>query len=209
MNSKAVIPYNDELGPIVAHLQQLEMESSGKSLGLSPGHSASQIIFGDVGTNAQHSFFQLLHQSDLKIPVDFIAFCKPQVNLSSYLLEDEHTDDSQIYDGFMANFLAQIDALALGKSNESEPHRNFEGNRPSSVLIFKGCLSAYETGIILAIYEHRVATKGFITGINSYDQYGVELGKVMCKGLIQFLKDPAAEELAKKGKSANYYVQHK
>lgn len=209
MSSKAVIPYNDELGPIVAHLQQLEMESSGKSLGLQPRQSASQVIFGDVGTNAQHSFFQLLHQSDLKIPVDFIAFCKPQINLSQFLAQNQHTDDSQIYNGFMANFLAQIDALALGKPNQAEPHRSFGGNRPSSVIIFKGCLSAYETGMILAIYEHRVATKGFITGINSYDQFGVELGKVMCKGLMQFLKDPTAQELAKKGKSAKYYVENK
>lgn len=209
MNNKAVIPYNDELVPLVAHLQQLEMESSGKSVGLTNGDSASQIIFGDVGTNAQHSFFQLLHQSEMKVPVDFIAFAKPQINLSEYLAEDPEFDDSEIYGGFMANFLAQIDALALGKKNIGQPHRNFEGNRPSTVLIFRNCLAARQVGMLVALYEHRVVTKGFLTGINSFDQFGVELGKVMCQDLIRILKNPSAEELELRGKCTSYYVQNK
>lgn len=208
-SAKTIIPYNDELGAFIGHLQQLEMESSGKHKDLTPEkQSASQVVFGDLGTNAQHSFFQSLHQSELKIPVDFIGFCKPQINIGDYIHQENKDEGQKIYDGFMANMLAQIDALALGRENKEEPHRNFEGDRPSSVLLFKGSLGAREVGQLLALYEHRVTVKGFLAGINSFDQFGVELGKVMCKELVKKLA-VAEGEVEGENRVTNYYVKHR
>ena len=208
-SSKAIVPYNDELADFVGHLQQLEMESSGKDKNLtSDKKSSSQVIFGDLGTNAQHSFFQSLHQSELRVPVDFIGFCKPQIDIGDYILQESGQSSGGIYDCFMANMLAQVDALALGKENKQEPHRNFEGNRPSTVLLFKGSLGAREVGQLIALYEHRVTVKGLLAGINSFDQFGVQLGKVMCKALLQKLQK-GTDSLPGESEVTNYYLKHK
>jgi glucose-6-phosphate isomerase len=142
-------------------------------------YCSAEVDFGEPGTNAQHSFFQLLHQGQV-VPVDFIGFTESQTPIE---LKGE---DVPNHDELMANFFAQPDALATGKTDaelkqegvDSKliPHRVFPGNRPSNVLLFPR-LSGYEVGQILALYEHRTVVQGFIWNINSFDQWGVELGK--------------------------------
>ena len=193
------------LSRLPAHIQQLDMESNGKRIDLNgnkalENNCSGEIDFGEPGTNAQHSFFQLIHQGRV-IPVDFIAFCKSQ-------LEDDELYNDKMkkiikdnHDELMSNFFAQCDALAIGKTadevrkelkdkQEDEkkiemlvPHKVFTGNRPSSLLLFDGALNAFKTGQILSIFEHRTVTQGFIWNIGSFDQWGVELGKVMGKGI--------------------------
>ena len=165
------------------------MESNGKTVTKEgvrypEGVEAGPIIFGEPGTNGQHSFYQLLHQGRV-IPAEFIGFTKSQtpINMDGEVVTNHNE--------LMSNFFAQPDALAIGKDiqtlkDQGVPehllnHKHFEGNRPSLSLLFLGSLNAFNCGQLLAIYEHRVVTEGFIYNCNSFDQWGVELGKALAK----------------------------
>jgi glucose-6-phosphate isomerase len=181
-NSRALIPYAQALLRLPAHIQQLDMESNGKRIsrhGIEIDYPVGEVDFGEPGTNSQHSFFQLIHQGQT-IPVDFLGFVQSQHDL---LMDGEKLSS---HDELMSNFFAQPDALANGKTadevraegcpEELILHKVFDGNRPSSSVLFPQ-LSAYVTGQILSLYEHRTAVQGFIWDLNSFDQWGVELGK--------------------------------
>lgn len=181
---RALLPYSQALLRFPAHIQQVDMESNGKRVamdGTPLPFAAGEVDFGEPGTNGQHSFYQLIHQGRV-IPCDFIGFCKSQAPLES---EAEVVSN---HDELMSNFFAQPDALAVGKSEadleaqnvpvELRAHKFFSGNRPSSSLLFPE-LNAYTCGELLAIYEHRTAVQGFVWGLCSFDQWGVELGKVL------------------------------
>ncbi|KAK1433576.1 hypothetical protein QVD17_10488 [Tagetes erecta] len=180
--ARAILPYTQALEKLAPHIQQVSMESNGKGVsidGVRLPFEAGEIDFGEPGTNGQHSFYQLIHQGRV-IPCDFIGIVKSQ---QPVYLKDEVVNN---HDELMSNFFAQPDALAYGKTPEqlqSEnvashlvPHKTFTGNRPSLSLLLPS-LDAYRVGQLLAIYEHRIAVEGFIWGINSFDQWGVELGK--------------------------------
>ncbi|HIP48340.1 MAG TPA: glucose-6-phosphate isomerase [Lutibacter sp.] len=189
-NTKAevVLPYADSLNKLVSYLQQLFMESNGKSVdrnGNSISYQTGSVIFGSSGTNAQHSFMQHIHQGTQMIPADFIGFTE-----SLYGNTKHHAI-------LMANFYAQSQALQQGKSKEAVhlnmkfkgdlkeinnllPFKVFEGNRPSNSFLFDK-LTPYNLGMLIALYEHKVFTQGIIWNINSFDQFGVELGKEMAK----------------------------
>lgn len=180
----AVLPYEQYLKRFPAYLQQLMMESNGKRVTLSgePVDSeTSPVYWGEPGTNGQHSFYQLIHQGTQLIPCDFIAFAHPLHSLG------EH------HDLLIANVLAQGEALAFGKTPEELraegcpdwliPHRTFEGNRPSNTL-FLDRLTPATLGKLVALYEHIVYTQGTIWGVNSFDQWGVELGKLLAGRII-------------------------
>ncbi len=175
--SIAILPYDQYLQRFPAYLQQLTMESNGKQVtrdGARVGYATGPVYFGEPGTNGQHSFYQLLHQGTPLVPCDFIGFCR-----SLNPLGDQH-------DLLMANLFAQSEALAFGKT-ESEvraegvperlvPHRCFDGNRPSNVLL-ADALTPHTLGALVALYEHSVFVQGCIWDVNSFDQWGVELGK--------------------------------
>lgn len=180
--ARAILPYSQALEKLAPHIQQLSMESNGKGVSIDGAplpFETGEIDFGEPGTNGQHSFYQLIHQGRV-IPCDFIGVVKSQ---QPVYLKGETVSN---HDELMSNFFAQPDALAYGKTPEqlhSEkvpenliPHKTFKGNRPSLSLLLP-TLSAYEVGQLLSIYEHRIAVQGFIWGINSFDQWGVELGK--------------------------------
>jgi glucose-6-phosphate isomerase len=171
--TRALLPYSQSLGKLPAHTQQVEMESNGKLVdieGRPVSFDTGEVVFGEPGTNGQHSFYQLIHQGTQVIPCDFIGFIKPQ-----YPLGESSPTSVTHHEELMTNFLAQPDALAFGKQDEYLP-KNFPGNRPSSTLLLKE-LTPFTAGLLLAWTEHRAAAKGFIWGINSFDQFGVELGK--------------------------------
>ncbi|MFA5097388.1 MAG: glucose-6-phosphate isomerase [Candidatus Margulisiibacteriota bacterium] len=192
LKSRALLPYSQLLGKLPAHTQQVEMESNGKSVdieGKELGFDTGEVVFGEPGTNGQHSFYQLIHQGTQVIPCDFIGFVKPQYEVGvSSLTEVSHHEE------LMTNFFAQPDALAFGKDDEL-PQKRFSGNRPSSSLLLKE-LTPFTAGALLALTEHRAAAKGFIWGINSFDQFGVELGKKL--GI------KIREEMLKKHKDSAY-----
>eukprot|EP00531_Pseudo-nitzschia_arenysensis_P006334 CAMPEP_0116127454 /NCGR_PEP_ID=MMETSP0329-20121206/6848_1 /TAXON_ID=697910 /ORGANISM="Pseudo-nitzschia arenysensis, Strain B593" /LENGTH=808 /DNA_ID=CAMNT_0003621553 /DNA_START=281 /DNA_END=2707 /DNA_ORIENTATION=+ len=180
--TRTTLPYAEALLRLPSHIQQLDMESNGKVMtkhGVEVDYNVGEIDFGEPGTNGQHSFFQLLHMGQTA-PCDFIGFCQSQHDLC---LDNESLSS---HDELMANFFAQPDALANGKTEDEVraegieeeliPHRVFKGNRPSMSLLMPK-LTAYAAGQLLAIYEHRTAVQGFIWDINSFDQWGVELGK--------------------------------
>lgn len=180
--ARAILPYTQALEKLAPHIQQVSMESNGKGVsidGVRLPFEAGEIDFGEPGTNGQHSFYQLIHQGRV-IPCDFIGIVKSQ---QPVYLRDEVVNN---HDELMSNFFAQPDALAYGKTPEqlqSEnvashlvPHKTFTGNRPSLSILLPS-LDAYRIGQLLSIYEHRVAVEGFLWGINSFDQWGVELGK--------------------------------
>jgi glucose-6-phosphate isomerase len=165
--SKAVLPYADELARFPAYLQQLDMESNGKSVatdGARVAYHTGPIVWGEPGTNGQHAFYQLLHQGTRIVPADFIGFARPH-----HPLQEHH-------DLLVANLIAQSEALAFGRSNADEPYRNFEGDRPSTVILAPQ-LTPSVLGQLIALYEHIVHVQGTIWGVDSYDQWGVELGK--------------------------------
>eukprot|EP00477_Mikrocytos_mackini_P000307 GAHX01000323.1.p1 GENE.GAHX01000323.1~~GAHX01000323.1.p1 ORF type:complete len:562 (-),score=128.36 GAHX01000323.1:25-1710(-) len=174
ISNKTVLPYSEALCYLPAHIQQLEMESNGKTF-VKSGKEEGQLVdyktgffvFGEAGTKGQHSFYQSLHQGERSLN-DFICFKK---NLSKNNKVDEN------YDELFANFVAQPNALAVGKLNR-DLCKHFEGNRPSNVLLLDE-LTPESLGKLLAVYEHRIAVQGFIWGINSFDQMGVQLGKEM------------------------------
>ncbi|KAJ6839354.1 glucose-6-phosphate isomerase, cytosolic [Iris pallida] len=180
--ARAILPYSQALEKFAPHIQQVSMESNGKGVsidGLPLPFEAGEIDFGEPGTNGQHSFYQLIHQGRV-IPCDFIGIMKSQ---QPVYLKGETVSN---HDELMSNFFAQPDALAYGKTpeqllgekvpNHLIAHKTFSGNRPSLSLLLPS-LNAYNIGQLLAIYEHRVAVEGFVWGINSFDQWGVELGK--------------------------------
>jgi len=167
----ALIPYHSHLNRLPAYMQQLDMESNGKSVdknGKKVNYATGAIIFGECGTDSQHSFFQYLHQSPVPIPVDFIAIAK------------KTSGDNKQQNMLLANCIAQSEALMKGQENTSEPHRNFSGSRPNSTILLDE-LSPYNLGMLLALYEHKIFIQGAIWNINSFDQWGVELGKIMAK----------------------------
>eukprot|EP00262_Sarcandra_glabra_P014368 TRINITY_DN4200_c0_g1_i2.p1 TRINITY_DN4200_c0_g1~~TRINITY_DN4200_c0_g1_i2.p1 ORF type:complete len:550 (-),score=99.79 TRINITY_DN4200_c0_g1_i2:288-1937(-) len=162
--ARAILPYSQALEKFAPHIQQVSMESNGKGVsidGVKLPFETGEIEFGEPGTNGQHSFYQLIHQGRV-VPCDFIGVVESQ---QPVYLKGEMVSN---HDELMSNFFAQPDALAYGKT--------FSGNRPSVSLLFPS-LHAYNIGQLLAIYEHRVAVEGFVWGINSFDQWGVELGK--------------------------------
>jgi glucose-6-phosphate isomerase len=177
--TQAILPYNQYLAKFPAYLQQLEMESNGKSTdldGRTVDWQTGAIVWGTPGTNGQHAYYQLIHQGTKLIPADFIGFLSP-----NHAVGDHH-------DLLMANFFAQTEALAFGKTREEVeaegvpakqvPHRTFAGNRPTNTILAPK-LTPRVLGQLVALYEHKVMTQGVVWQINSFDQWGVELGKVL------------------------------
>jgi glucose-6-phosphate isomerase len=171
--TKAVLPYAHELGRFPAYLQQLDMESNGKSVrldGTRVNSTTGPIVWGEPGTNGQHAFYQLLHQGTRLVPVDFIGFATPH---HPYRLQ---------HDLLMANLFAQAEALAFGRDNPEEPYRQFDGNRPSTTILADQ-LTPSVLGQLIALYEHVVFVQGCIWQIDSFDQWGVELGKELANSI--------------------------
>ncbi|MDE1863728.1 MAG: glucose-6-phosphate isomerase, partial [Thaumarchaeota archaeon] len=193
--SVAVFPYNQYLKRFPAYLQQLTMESNGKHItldGTCADYQTAPIYWGEPGTNGQHSFFQLLHQGTRLIPCDFIGFCQTLNPLGNQ------------HDLLMANLFAQTEALAFGKTEDEVkadgipewlvPHRTFEGNRPTNTLLVEQ-LTPKTLGLLVALYEHSVFTQGAIWNIDSFDQWGVELGKVLAQKTAAELKSTDEPQL--------------
>jgi len=191
----AVLPYEQYLKRFPAYLQQLTMESNGKSVTLDGRHvdyNTGAIYWGEPGTNGQHSFYQLIHQGTHLIPCDFIGFAKTLNPIGRH------------HDILLANMFAQAEALAFGKTAEQVeaegtraelvPHRVFEGNRPSNTILAE-VIDPQTLGKLVALYEHSVFTQGVIWDINSFDQWGVELGKVLAQRIVPELESKDAPEL--------------
>jgi glucose-6-phosphate isomerase len=177
----AVLPYSQYLARLPAYLQQLDMESNGKSVDLDGrrvDYQTGPIVWGAAGTNGQHAFYQLLHQGTKLVPTDFIGFCQPLDDVG-----DHHTL-------LAANLFAQTEALAFGRA-APDPARSFDGNRPSNTILADR-LTPATLGALIALYEHKVFVQGAIWRINSFDQWGVELGKVLATRIVPELA--AAEE---------------
>jgi glucose-6-phosphate isomerase len=204
--TQAVLPYSQYLGRFPAYLQQLDMESNGKSVTLDgrPVRVATgPVVWGQPGTNGQHAFYQLIHQGTRLIPSDFIGVCRP-----AEVVGDHH-------DLLMANFLAQTEALAFGRTTEEvlaegvasdlAPHRTFPGNRPTSTILAPE-LSPSVLGQLTALYEHKVFTQGVVWDVNSFDQWGVELGKVLATRIGAEL-DPAAGDDLDHDSSTNTLIR--
>ena len=169
-SSRSIAPYHAALRRYPAYLQQLEMESNGKRVdaqGETLPFDTSPVLWGEPGTNGQHAYFQMLHQGTEVVPVEFVAVKKPQ-----HTLPDHH-------ELLLANVLAQAQALMAGKT-DAGGHKHFTGNRPSTFLLLDE-LSPASLGALIALQEHRVFVSGSVWGINSFDQWGVELGKVLAK----------------------------
>ncbi len=192
----AVLPYDHYLGRLPAYLQQLDMESDGKHVDLEGrpvNYQTGPIIWGQPGTNGQHAFYQLIHQGTKLIPCDFIGFCQALNPLGPH------------HDLLMANFFAQTEALAFGKTAEEVaaegvpafqvPHRTFEGNRPTNTILADR-LTPETLGKLIALYEHKVFVQGTIWDIDSFDQWGVELGKVLANRIIPELQSTGEPRLA-------------
>ena len=181
--TKAVLPYADELSRFPAYLQQLDMESNGKSVRLdgSPVTTATgPIVWGEPGTNGQHAFYQLLHQGTEIVPADFIGFANP------------HHPHRQHHDLLVANLIAQTEALAFGFDRPDEPWRSFSGNRPSTTILAVE-LTPRVLGNLIALYEHIVFVQGAVWGIDSFDQWGVELGKALANRITPELTPSSGE----------------
>jgi glucose-6-phosphate isomerase len=209
--TQAVLPYSHYLEHLPAYLQQLEMESNGKHVTLTGqrvDYQTGQIIWGQPGTNGQHAFYQLLHQGTKLVPADLIGVVQPLSKLT-----DQH-------DLLLANVFAQAEALAFGRSEdelrqagapeEQIPHRVCEGNRPTTTVLLDQ-LSPRRLGSLIALYEHKVFTEGVIWGIDSFDQWGVELGKILATTIIEELTanepptlshDSSTNELIRRYRSA-------
>jgi glucose-6-phosphate isomerase len=194
--TQAILPYDQYLGRFSAYLQQLGMESNGKRVDLEGNAVETQtgsVIWGEPGTNGQHAFYQLIHQGTKLIPCDFIGFCESHNPLGAH------------HDLLMANFFAQTEALAFGKTSEEVraegvaeeqvPHRSFPGNRPTNTLLARK-LTPHVLGALVALYEHKVFVQGSIWHVNSFDQWGVELGKVLAKKITTELESETESDLA-------------
>jgi glucose-6-phosphate isomerase len=196
MATHAVLPYDQRLSRFAAHLQQVDMESNGKGVRLDGTRvegATGPIVFGEPGTNGQHAFYQLIHQGTDVIPCDFIAAAQPHEHLS-----DHHAK-------LLSNVLAQSEALMRGKTAEEAraelvaqglsgaalealvPHKVFPGNRPSTTILYRK-LDPHTLGRLLALYEHAIFVQGAVWGINSFDQWGVELGKQLANELLPIVK---------------------
>jgi glucose-6-phosphate isomerase len=218
-STQAVLPYDQRLARFPAYLQQQDMESNGKSVTLSGkpvGWSTGPIVWGEAGTNGQHAFYQLIHQGTDVIPADFLVAARPHESLPPH------------HDKLVANALAQSEALMLGKSDveviaELEeqglsrkqikalaPHKVFPGNRPSNTLFYEQ-LTPETLGALVALYEHKVFVQGVIWNVNSYDQWGVELGKQLAKALLPKVRGeaPADEHDSSTRGLLAYYLEHK
>jgi len=215
----AILPYNKYLGRFAAYLQQGDMESNGKSVdrnGKSVNYATGPVIWGEPGTNGQHAFYQLIHQGTELIPADFIAFAKANHRLGDH------------QEKLLSNFFAQTEALAFGKTKEEviseleatgkskneidflTPFKTFAGNKPTNSLLFDN-LTPYNLGRLIAFYEHKIFVQGVIWNIFSFDQWGVELGKVLAKKILPELQ---SEEKTTSHDSStngliNFYKQHK
>ena len=177
--STAVLPYSQALSRFPAHLQQLDMESNGKSVnrfGEPVNYSTGPVIFGEPGTNGQHSFYQLLHQGTDIVPLQFVGYKNSQMET------DVVIQDSTSQQKLCANVAAQIVAFACGKSDENR-NKNFEGGRPSSIIIGEQ-VNPGSLGALLAHFENKVMFQGFVWNVNSFDQEGVQLGKVLAKRVL-------------------------
>jgi glucose-6-phosphate isomerase len=209
--SHAVLPYDQYLWRFSAYLQQLDMESNGKQVrrgGERFDYQTGPIIWGQPGTNGQHAFYQLIHQGTKVVPCDFIGFCQ-----SLNPRENQH-------DLLMSNLFAQTQALAFGKteaevraegvSEELVAHKVFDGNRPTNTLLAER-LTPHVLGQLVALYEHKVFVQGMLWDINSFDQWGVELGKVLAKRIVADLErggpDPAHD--ASTTRLLSYYLAHR
>jgi glucose-6-phosphate isomerase len=203
------MPYSDNLKRFPAYLQQLQMESNGKHVDLEGHHVEWQtgpIIWGEPGTDGQHSFYQLIHQGTKLIPCDLIAFCQPLSPLA-----EQH-------DLLMANVFAQAEALAFGKTAEElkaegspdfqTPFRVCEGNRPTNTILADK-LTPRTLGTLVALYEHNVFTQGAVWDIDSFDQWGVELGKVLAKRIVPELESDAAPQLKHDGSTSNLISRYR
>jgi glucose-6-phosphate isomerase len=193
--SVAVLPYEQYLKRFPAYLQQLTMESNGKHVtldGKEVEYQTGPIYWGEPGTNGQHSFYQLIHQGTRLIPCDFIAFGKPLNPIGRH------------HDILLANVFAQAEALAFGKTTQEveadgmpawlAPHRTFDGNRPSNTILLEQ-LTPEALGKLVALYEHSVFTQGVIWKIDSFDQWGVELGKVLAQRIVTELESKKESNL--------------
>lgn len=197
-NTRALLPYDQRLARFAAHIQQVDMESNGKTALLAGGiadRKTGPVVWGEPGTNGQHAFYQLIHQGSQIIPCEFLIAC-----------EGHEPDLKEHHDWLVANCLAQSEALMSGKSTEEVKetllasgmdedkaselavHKTFEGDRPSITIMYPK-LDPYTLGRLIALYEHRVFVEGCIWGINSFDQWGVELGKELAKGLYPYVRD--------------------
>jgi glucose-6-phosphate isomerase len=199
----AILPYEQYLKRFPAYLQQLTMESNGKHVtlgGARVDYQTSPIYWGEPGTNGQHSFYQLIHQGTRLIPADFIAFANSLNALGRH------------HDMLLANVFAQTEALAFGKTREEVkaegtpdklvPHRVFEGNRPSNTILGDR-LTPGVLGKLIALYEHSVFTQGVIWDVDSFDQWGVELGKVLAQRIIPELESQSEPALAHDSSTSN------
>ena len=197
--SQAVIPYDQRLGRFSAYLQQLDMESNGKSVtrsGAPVAHPTAPVIWGEPGTNGQHAFFQMLHQGTDIIPVDFMVAAEPI------------DADAHHHDLLVANCLAQSEAMMRGRSRAEveailqkqgldaahiaklAPHKVFAGNRPTTTIMYKR-LDPRTLGRLIALYEHKIFVQSVVWDINAFDQWGVELGKELCNRLAPIVADPS------------------
>jgi len=206
-DTHAVLPYSERLARFPAYLQQLDMESNGKSVDLEgrPVQTGTgPVVWGEPGTNGQHAFYQLIHQGTRLVPSDLIGVCAPAEEVGDH------------HDLLMANLFAQAEALAFGKTAEEVaaegvgpplvPHRTFPGNRPTNVILAPR-LTPSVLGQLIALYEHKVFTQGAVWGINSFDQWGVELGKALAARIAPELTSADAPELHHDS-STNALIRH-
>lgn len=212
----AVLPYSQGLSLLPPYLQQAEMESNGKSISLSGQEvtgTTCPVVFGQAGTNGQHAFYQLLHQGTVPCACDFILPIK-----THYPLGDHH-------EKLVANFLAQQEALMCGRSvdmaadlmkaegkseeqiNSLKAHRSFHGNVPSCAILMED-LSPYHLGALIALYEHKIFVQGFFWDINSFDQWGVELGKQLASRLLPKIKQGLEADLSDLDPSTKALFRH-
>lgn len=212
--ARAVLPYDERLRWLPAYLQQLEMESSGKSVtrdGARAGHATAPVTWGSVGTDSQHAYFQWLHQGSAVVPADFIACCRPHHRLSGH------------HPALLANFFAQSEALARGMNAEEAaagmraqglqeaavrnllPHRVFDGNRPTTSILLDE-LTPRALGALIALYEHKVFVQSVIWNVNAFDQWGVELGKHLAGRILPELEGAAS--LSTHDSSTNGLINH-
>lgn len=207
MAAHAVLPYDQHLHRLPAYLQQADMESNGKSVGLDGkrvAHETGPFLFGEAGTNGQHAFYQLLHQGTDVASADFIAAANSASDIGDH------------HEKLLANFLAQTEALAFGKSegevrqelaaaglsadeiDQLAPHKVFPGGRPTNSILMNR-LTPATLGALIALYEHKIFCQGVLWGINSFDQWGVELGKVLAKKILPQIASPDAKKMAATG----------
>lgn len=187
----AVLPYSQALSRFPAHLQQLDMESNGKSVnrfGEPVDYVTGPMIFGEPGTNGQHSFYQLLHQGTDIVPLQFVGFRNSQIGT------DVVIQGSTSQQKLCANVVAQIVAFACGKADENR-NKNFEGGRPSSIIVGES-LTPQALGALLAHFENKIMFQGFVWNVNSFDQEGVQLGKVLAKRVLAHETDGALKEFS-------------